>query len=413
MNNINTFLHPYFNKSEIFKEIEKYSDSRISFTQFVFTHRNNKHVFDCFIHGKFERILKLTTFICPCCVKDLKTAQRYFKIKEELLSLFDKEYHSSLVGFVLENDIISFSYNGVVYKYPIGVIRSYKRKLKQSLYIKKSGSLGDTYYKDKMLARRKDYLENIIQKSKKLNYSLISHDIYKDMNSFTLYCQKHSHSWSPGYMNYIRSDTICTYCANELKSLNNSHSFEYFVEQARQIFGDRYIYYKEHHKNCKDDPTIIGCKIHGDFPMSRGNHINQKQGCPDCARELAKMPFTRFKESSYKHHKGKAYLYVLRCFQQEESFYKIGITSSNLKKRYCSKSDMPYQHEIISLLYLDYAYVWNLEKCLHRYFKKYRYRPEILFPGSKLECYSIPQEKLFLLKGKRFKKIFKLYPYYR
>lgn len=67
---------------------------------------------------------------------------------------------------------------------------------------------------------------------------------------------------------------------------------EQFIEQAKIIHGDKYDYSKTVYQNCKNKVCII-CNnvdefgnIHGEFWQTPDNHINSKQGCPKCAKNI-------------------------------------------------------------------------------------------------------------------------------
>lgn len=57
-----------------------------------------------------------------------------------------------------------------------------------------------------------------------------------------------------------------------------------FIDVARKIHGDRYVYDKVEYVNSSTKVNIT-CPIHGDFSMLPKNHIQCRQGCPKCAKE--------------------------------------------------------------------------------------------------------------------------------
>ena len=88
--------------------------------------------------------------------------------------------------------------------------------------------------------------------------------------------------------------------------------------------------------------------------------------------------------------------YILECNNENESFYKIGITSSSIKRRYQSKRFMPYNYNIVLELKGSSQYVWDLETKLKQNLKN-SYRPLIPFGGSHTECYTdIDEIKLYI-----------------
>ena len=59
---------------------------------------------------------------------------------------------------------------------------------------------------------------------------------------------------------------------------------ERFIERSQLIHGDFYNYDNATYTKV-DVKVCIGCKIHGDFYQTPNNHVNCKQGCPECGKE--------------------------------------------------------------------------------------------------------------------------------
>ena len=234
----------------------------------------------------------------------------------------------------------------------------------------------------------------------------------------------------------------CSRCAYD----NSKKSTEEFIKLAIEIHGDTYDYSKSVYKNT-DTNTIITCRIHGDFNKTPNSHL-KGIGCPTCSHHgmrLTKEQFVEkaekthrdrysydstiyvlsnkkltitcrehgdFEQTPYNHMYGKgcpecnlggtyrrsAYIkkangrlctfYTLRCFNEGEEFYKIGITVNSVKQRYHDIKSMPYSYEIVSEIFGEVEAIWNLEKSEKRKLKEFNYQPEIPFHGSKTECFT-------------------------
>ena len=59
---------------------------------------------------------------------------------------------------------------------------------------------------------------------------------------------------------------------------------EQFIEEAKKIHGDDYIYTLSKYDG-KDVKVCIICPKHGEFWQTPHNHIQGKQGCPQCKKE--------------------------------------------------------------------------------------------------------------------------------
>jgi len=113
-------------------------------------------------------------------------------------------------------------------------------------------------------------------------------------------------------------------------------------------------------------------------------------GCPTCSKlEATHSGWSRtsFVEKCIKNNNGFGILYVLECFNNNERFFKIGITSHSVKKRYNSPTQMPYNYRVLDEIVGDPTYIYDLETKLHQINKENHYVPSIPFAGSVSECF--------------------------
>lgn len=117
-----------------------------------------------------------------------------------------------------------------------------------------------------------------------------------------------------------------------------------------------------------------------------------KRGWQDILMYIPRAPrrggysLKTFIKNCNKNNKGRGTLYLIKCTGNGESFYKIGITSNTITKRYTKKQDMPYDYEIIWEFKSDPKEIWDLEHLSHRKTKPYRYQPD-LWPNKALETF--------------------------
>lgn len=161
---------------------------------------------------------------------------------------------------------------------------------------------------------------------------------------------------------------------------------EQVIEKANTVHNFRYTYLNFKFKNvgCK---STITCPIHGDFEQKVQSHL-EGHGCYKCARELninSKTSFIQYCKTK----NNKAIFYIIKCFNKTETFYKLGITSNSIEKRYCNNTAMPYQYEIIQEIKGIPEDIWNLELFFKHYITKnnFKYYPSITFNGSITECF--------------------------
>lgn len=83
---------------------------------------------------------------------------------------------------------------------------------------------------------------------------------------------------------------------------------------------------------------------------------------------------------------GLATLYMIICWNSEELFYKIGITSNTVKRRYYGKKNMPYNYRIMWQIRTEPSKIWDMEGDCRRQTKESRYQPK-LWEGKAKETF--------------------------
>lgn len=229
-------------------------------------------------------------------------------------------------------------------------------------------------------------IETFIQKASLVHNDLYDYtnSIYKNIRSkIKIICKTH------GEFEQIADCHLqgkgCPECG-----INNFHKpimgTKKFIELANIKHNNFYIYSKTNYikNNIK---VIIICPIHGDFEQAPYMHLN-KNGCSQCAKSnnmgFSKERFIKYCNNKYIQN---PVLYIIKCFNENEEFYKIGITSKSIKQRFHGKK-MPYNYKIIYEQSGSPEVIYNLEKELHKKHKQFHYKPIIFFPGSAKECFS-------------------------
>lgn len=162
---------------------------------------------------------------------------------------------------------------------------------------------------------------------------------------------------------------------------NKKLTTELFISKARAKHGDRYNYSLVDFKSTKHTVDII-CDMHGVFQQLANIHLTGS-GCPTCAYRGG-FTANGFSASCEKN-KGQGLLYIIRCWIDGESFYKVGITSTSVDTRF--KSDMPYSYSVVYEVFEEARIVYDLEKNIHKLLRNYTHEPSINF-GGKTECFS-------------------------
>ena len=170
----------------------------------------------------------------------------------------------------------------------------------------------------------------------------------------------------------------CPTCSGNIRS-----NTEDFIVKATNIHNGLYGYDRVNYIN-NSTKVNIKCPIHGYFEQSPATHI-LGQGCNTCAKLLKGWSKNHFIDACNRNNKGLGILYVIRCFNDNESFYKIGITSKSVKARYASNYHMPYNYEELYIIQDEPSIIYDLENKLILQSAIYKYEPLIFFEG-KTEC---------------------------
>lgn len=171
----------------------------------------------------------------------------------------------------------------------------------------------------------------------------------------------------------------------------------YCINQFKEVHGDKYDYSLVEYKGTHTKVKIIS--EHGIFEQSPSNHLS-RQGCPIEGRKNTTR-YHRKNPSGWKHRnwiksggRSKRFdsfkVYFLECWDEEtgERFYKIGKTYNTVKRRFRTKTRLPYKYNIIYTIELeDGRRICELEQEYQNKNKEYSYIPKKHFDGM-YECFS-------------------------
>ncbi|WP_125921829.1 hypothetical protein [Hymenobacter lapidarius] len=201
----------------------------------------------------------------------------------------------------------------------------------------------------------------------------------------TIVCPEHGEfeQLSKSHMN----GNGCPSCA----IIANSHSTASFIARAQAAHENRYDYSKTVYtgRGCK---VAIMCPKHGAFERKARNHL-EGSGCPMCG-EARRTEINRL--SWIARAKNRiCYLYLLRIFDKDEVFYKAGVTSDSVKRRFVGPQALNnYSYEVLALhKSTNAAAVWEWEQSILETFSHLAYVPKRPFGGA-TECFSSCEEIL-------------------
>ena len=171
----------------------------------------------------------------------------------------------------------------------------------------------------------------------------------------------------------------CPECSQKKK-----HTTKSFISWAKKVHMDKYDYSKTIYKSMDNEVTII-CPHHGEFTQSARRHVHRAQGCPTCGEELHFLGETIFDLASEgRYLEGE--LYVLNLFNDDENFFKVGITR-DLNNRIQGFTSF-YDYEVLLKANIGLILAYQTEQNLLRTLSKFHYKPKSRFQGH-TECLSV------------------------
>lgn len=188
---------------------------------------------------------------------------------------------------------------------------------------------------------------------------------------------------SKGMLYKIKPDILLKGALPHIKNslCKTAHSIQDFNE----VHNNKYSY--PNFDYCGSSCLVpIVCEKHGEFKQKYYIH-KMGSGCPSCADDNRVGGYSR--SDFIKNAKGRVCtFYVIKCWNEEEEFYKIGITMRSVEERYKEVKRMPYKKETVhEYKNKDAGLIYDLEKkCLKKY-KSLSYRPLIEFHGIS-ECFN-------------------------
>jgi len=227
-----------------------------------------------------------------------------------------------------------------------------------------------------MSGRKFDSLDTFIQKSNiihhnKYDYSLTQY--VRSSDKVIIICPTHGNF--EVVANSHKLGFGCCKCGYEKMSQHKQLTQKDFIKNSIKVHGNLYDYSLVNYKGGKSQIKII-CKTHGVFIKNAGAHLHEKQGCTFCSKNA-------FSSNLEKRNDQTAFLYIIKCIDINESFFKVGITSRAVEKRF---NELPYKIEVLKIIENLPLEIIKLENKIKNLLFEFRYKPEKIFCGY-TECF--------------------------
>lgn len=163
---------------------------------------------------------------------------------------------------------------------------------------------------------------------------------------------------------------------------------EQFIQKAKEIHGNQYDYSKVEYKN-SHTKIIIVCPKHGQFEQIPDSHI-RGSSCFICSRLNSGWSYNSWNNQALQSKNFDSFkVYIIKCWNEDEEFYKIGKTFNKLERRFNNRFTMPYNYKSILIINSknNSFKISKLENKLHKENCKYKYIPKLKFEGQ-TECFN-------------------------
>lgn len=177
---------------------------------------------------------------------------------------------------------------------------------------------------------------------------------------------------------------------------NSIDKTAFCINEFKKLHGDYYDYSKTLYTKPKEKITVT-CRKHGDFKIYKHQH-SSGVGCKKCSNDknssiMSENPtgwsYTNWINVGLESKNFDSFkVYIIRCWNEEEEFYKIGRTFTTVNNRFKKKNTLPYNYEIHLEIVSDGYNIVKIEEKLKKTYKSMKYIPNIHFNG-KYECFTL------------------------
>ena len=157
---------------------------------------------------------------------------------------------------------------------------------------------------------------------------------------------------------------------------------------VEELHNYKYDYSKTEYTSAHGKMIII-CPEHGEFLQDPSNHA-KGHGCWECCKKEIKgghggLNLVTAERKKEEWETKSAYLYYIKMNSETENFYKIGITTQDLQRRFRNLTS--YSYEILNYVSTNLYEAVKLERSLLELTQEHKYLPSIRFDGY-TECFS-------------------------
>ena len=231
------------------------------------------------------------------------------------------------------------------------------------------------------------FREKIEEKFNGKNYTILPF-VYSNRSDtlISLFCHHPNHGRFSLFAGSLRNSPGCFRCSYKESQKNRTAGlhkqlveteqkrFNNWLKNVTKKYNGFYDYSKVEYKNQRTDVIII-CPKHGEFKKTPDEH--KSAGCSLCAYENTFGLYSeRYFELNPKSKFAPATLYYLKFSFADESWYKVGVTTTSIKMRFNAAPKTKIKYEVLGQLTMGLHDAWILEDSIQKqHGEQFRYRP--------------------------------------
>jgi hypothetical protein len=290
---------------------------KYDYSKVVYTGNKNKVIIICSIHGEFQQTPNshLCGQGCMYC----------YNIKRQLPKYDINEFiNRAKIKHGNKYDYSSVDYNGT--KHKVIIICPIHGKFLQSPKTHMNG-IGCMQCGHNLCGKlNTKSTENFIRESQQIHnnkYDYSKSIYYGGKKKVKITCPIHGEFLQTAEHHLRGCD--CPRCSIIDANILKNKTTKIFLENARHIHGESFIYNKVEYTHSKL-PVIITCMIHGDFKQTPNSHL-QGQGCPFCKSSKGEQKIRNILIN--KHYNFKEQYRIKECRNKKPLPFDFAILQNN------------------------------------------------------------------------------------
>ena len=368
-------------QEEILQQFREVHGDKYDYSLVKYEHSHKKITVICLQHGQFT-ILPYShkqgsgCNLCGNILIGLKSRKKQDEVIEQFKTIHGDKYDYSLAKYEKNNKKIQVicKIHGIFNITPNSHL---------------NGSGCKLCGLNRLITSRKHTQEQVIQNfinvhGDRYDYSLVEY--HNSLKKIQVICKLH------GIFNIApashKAGQGCSLCGDISSGSKRTYTQEQAIQKFVKSHGNYYDYTNTKYLGI-NKKIIITCPIHGEFITNPETHWNGGR-CPLCVLKNRGWTKTKWIKSANNSKNFDSYkVYILKCWNEFELFYKIGRTYANVNQRYKWGKSIPYNYEILEIIENSNGeYIYDLENYLLKLHHKNQlfYKPQITFHGQ-YECF--------------------------